>query len=158
MSFKQLLTFRLLELLLYLEKSCEVRLFRSLLYVSENTPKIISIGPPITEKRPFKKLKIFPFWRLLFQKYLHFQFSISQIFRQRVTVSENLTCKSQLLWNYGPSNLLFRFRYRLGHLNNRQTKIVENSKKHFFFKANTKTTVWWKFQILWHNHYKTTVL
>ena len=26
--------------------------------VSENTPKIISIGPLITEKRPFKKLKI----------------------------------------------------------------------------------------------------
>ena len=30
-------------------------------------------------------------------------------------------------WNYGPSNLLFRFfRCRIGHLNNRQTKIVEN--------------------------------
>ena len=31
-------------------------------------------------------------------------------------------------WNYGPLNLLFRFfRFRLGHLNNRQTKIGENS-------------------------------
>ena len=29
--------------------------------VSENTPKIISIGPLITEKRPFKKLKILSF-------------------------------------------------------------------------------------------------
>ena len=36
-------------------------------------------------------------------------------------------------WSYGPSNLLFRFfRYRLGHLDNRQTKIAENSKIHFF--------------------------
>ena len=26
--------------------------------VSQNTPKIISIGPLITEKQPFKKLKI----------------------------------------------------------------------------------------------------
>ena len=29
--------------------------------VSENTPKIISIGPPIMEKQPFKKLKILAF-------------------------------------------------------------------------------------------------
>ena len=35
--------------------------------------------------------------------------------------------------NYGPSNLLFRFfRYHLGHLNNRQTKLTENSTIHFF--------------------------
>ena len=43
-------------------------------------------------------------------------------------------------WNYGPSNFLFRFfRYRLGHLNNRQTKIAENSII-YFLKANTKTS------------------
>ena len=37
-------------------------------------------------------------------------------------------------WNYGLSNLLFRFfRYRLGHLNNRQTKITRKSTIHFFF-------------------------
>ena len=41
---------------------------RSLAQDSENTPKIISMRPRITEKLPFKKLKIFPFWRLLFQK------------------------------------------------------------------------------------------
>ena len=36
-------------------------------------------------------------------------------------------------WSYGPSNLLFRFScYRLGHLDNRQTKIAENLAIHFF--------------------------
>ena len=41
-------------------------------------------------------------------------------------------------WSYGPSNLLFRFfRYRLGHLDNRQTKIAENSTI-YFLEANTK--------------------
>ena len=57
-------------------------------------------------------------------------------------------------WNYGPSNLLFRFfRFRLGHLNNRQTKIGENSTI-YFLKANTKTSVWWKFQVLSPTHHK----
>ena len=36
-------------------------------------------------------------------------------------------------WNYGPSNLLFRFfLFRLGHLSNRQTKIAENSTIYFW--------------------------
>ena len=57
-------------------------------------------------------------------------------------------------WNYGPLNLLFRFfRFRLGHLNNRQTKIGENSTM-CFLKVNIKTSVWWKFQILWPTHHK----
>ena len=60
-SFKQLLTFRFLQLLLYLEKSCEVILFRSLTQVSQNTPKTTSTGSPITVKRSFKKLKILSF-------------------------------------------------------------------------------------------------
>ena len=42
-------------------------------------------------------------------------------------------------WRYGPPNLLFRFfHYRLGHLDNRQTEIVENSKKIFFWKLTPK--------------------
>ena len=65
-------------------------------------------------------------------------------------------------WSYGPSNLLFRFfRYRLGHLNNRQTKIARKSTIHFFFFwkltlkhvfgesfkfFNPTTTKWWSFQ------------
>ena len=44
-------------------------------------------------------------------------------------------------WNYGALNLLFRFfRFRLGHLSNRQTKMAENSTI-YFLKANTETSV-----------------
>ena len=54
--------------------------------------------------------------------------------------------KVNYCWNYVPSNLLFRFfRFRLGHLNNKQTKIGENLTI-YFLKANTKRSVWWKFQ------------
>ena len=42
-------------------------------------------------------------------------------------------------WNYGPSNLLFRFFHcRLGQLNNRQTKTAENMAIHFFWKLTSK--------------------
>ena len=42
-------------------------------------------------------------------------------------------------WSYGPSNLLFRFfRYRLGHLDKRHTKIAENSTIYFFWKLAPK--------------------
>ena len=55
--------------------------------------------------------------------------------------------RANYCWNYGPSNLLFRFfRFRLGHLSNRQTKIAENSTI-YFVKANAKTSAWWKFQV-----------
>ena len=54
--------------------------------------------------------------------------------------------KANYCWSYGLPNLLFRFfRYHLGHFDNRQTKIVENSTIHFL-KANTKISAWWKFQ------------
>ena len=53
-------------------------------------------------------------------------------------------------WSYGPSNLLFPFfRCRLGHLDNRQTKIAENSSIHFFkrYQSNISARVYclWKF-------------
>ena len=55
-------------------------------------------------------------------------------------------------WSYGLPNLLFRFfRYRLGNLDKRQAKIAENSTI-FFFKASTKASVSWKFQVLWPTH------
>ena len=47
--------------------------------------------------------------------------------------------KVNYCWNYGPSNMLFRFfRYHLGHLDNRQTKIAENSAIHFLWKLTLK--------------------
>ena len=60
--------------------------------VSENTPKIISLGPPMMEKRPFKKLKIWssllPFvsktkiadtFNFLLLKYFHWRLSFLKI-------------------------------------------------------------------------------
>ena len=36
--------------------------------ISENKPEIMSIGPPITEKQPFKELKILLFLALFISK------------------------------------------------------------------------------------------
>ena len=83
-----------------------------------------------------------------------FQFSMSQILYQKFIVSENLTYKSQPLLR-----LLFRFlRYRLCHIDKRQTKISENSTVSFL-KTSTKqvflesfkffdppTTIWLSFK------------
>ena len=44
-----------------LRKKCEIILFKSLKEVSEDMPKIVSIGQPIAEKRLFKKLKLLLF-------------------------------------------------------------------------------------------------
>ena len=147
--------------MLYLEKNCKVILFRSLTFESENPPKITSIGPPITEKRPFKKLKILSFLAPFISKIktvdiFNFQsvkyFSISLLFLKIWHIRVNYC------WSYGPSNLLFRFfRYRLCHLDKRQTKIAENSIV-YFLKASTKASVSWKFQVLWPTHHKMTVL
>ena len=130
MSFKQLLIFRLLSLLLYLEKNCEVILFRRLTLVSENTPKITSIGPPITEKRPFKKLKILSFLASFISKIKTvdiFDFLSFKYFGKGLLFLKFWLIRVNYCWNYRPSNLLFYFfRLHLGHLSNRQTKIAEN--------------------------------
>ena len=47
--------------MLSFEKNCKIILFRSLTMISENTPKIMLIGPPVMQKQPFKKLKILLF-------------------------------------------------------------------------------------------------
>ena len=147
--------------MLYLEKNSEVILVRCLTQVSENIPKTMSIGPRITEKLPFKKLKILsslvPFISKIKTADI-FNFLSVKCFGQALLFLKIWLIRINYCWNYGPSNLLFRFfRHRLGHLNNRKTKIAENSKKHFL-KAITKTNVWEKFQVLWLNHHKMTVL
>ena len=43
------------------------------------------------------------------KKSWHFQFSITQIFRQTFISSENWHIWVKYYWNYGPSNLLFHF-------------------------------------------------
>ena len=147
--------------MLYLEKNCEVILVRSLTQVFENTPKIISIGPRITEKLPFKKLKILSFLAPFISKTKTaeiFIFLLVKYFGRGLLFLKIRHKRVNDCWSYGPSNLLFLFfHYRLAHLDNRQTKIAEISKMHFL-KANTKTSVFWKFQVLWPTHHKMTVL
>ena len=87
------------------------------------------------EKQPFKKLKILSFFTPFFlnKRSCNFQFSIRQELRQRFVIPETLKYKSQLLLKLQAVDPSFRFfRYRLGHLNNRQAKIAEKSKIHFF--------------------------
>ena len=99
-------------------------------------PKIISIGPPITEKRPFKKLKILSFLVAFISKIKTadvFNFLSVKYFGKGLLFLKIWHIKVNYCWSYEPPNLLFRFfRYRLGHLDNRQTKIAENSTIHFF--------------------------
>ena len=98
--------------------------------MSENTPKITTIGPPITEKWLFEKLKILSFLAPFISKIKTvdiFNFLSFRYFSKGLLFLKTLHIRVNYCWNYGLSNLLFRFfRCRIGHLNNRQTKIVEN--------------------------------
>ena len=126
----------MLELLQYFEKNCEVIYFRSLTLLFENIPKIISIGSLITEKRPFKRLKIL---------------SVLARFISKTKKSDNFNSRSikyfgkcflflkignvrvNYCGNYGPSNLLFCFtRHNLEQLKNRQRETTVNSLVHYF--------------------------
>ena len=136
MSFKQLLTFRLLQLLLYLEKNCKVILIRILHRSLKIRQKPYAQDDALMRKQPLKnwkilfflapfisKLKIVDIFNVLSVKYFGKGLLFLKIRHIRV----------KYCWSYRPSNLLFRFfRYRLGHLDNRQTKIAENSIINFF--------------------------
>ena len=128
--------------MLYLKNNCEVIFVRSLTYVSENTPKTISIRPCITEKLTFEKLKILSFLAPFISKLKRadiLDFLSVKYFSKGLLFLKIWHIRLNYCWRYRPSNLLFRFFcYRLGHLDNRQTKIVENSKKHFFWKVTPK--------------------
>ena len=147
--------------MLYFGKNCEVMLFGGLIWISEKKSKIISMEAPITKKRPFKKLKILSFLESFISKIKTadiFNFLSVKYFGKGLLFLKFWLIRVNYCWNYGPLNLLFCFfRFRLGHLNNRQTKIGQNSTIHFV-KVNTKTSVWWKFQVLRPTHHKMTVL
>ena len=119
--------------------------------MSENTPKITFIGPPITVKQFFKKVKNLPFFAPFISKIKTggiFNFLSVRYLSKGLVFLKTWHIRVNHCWNYGPPNLLFRiFRCCLSHLKNRQTKIVENLTIHFL-KTNIKTSVWWKFQIL----------
>ena len=99
------------------------------------------------EKRPVKKMKILSFLASLIskiKKITFFHLLAVRYFSKGLLFLKIWHTKVSYCWNYGSSNLLFRFcRYCLGHLNNRQKKI-EKLLIHFL-KANTNTSVWCNF-------------
>ena len=103
-------------------------------------PKVISIREPITEKQPFKKVLSYLASFISNIKTADiFNFLSVKYFGKGLLFLKIWLIRINYCWNYGPSNLLFRFfRYRLGHLNNRQTKMIENSEIHFFWKLTPK--------------------
>ena len=117
-------------------------LVRSLIQVSENKPKIISIGRRITEKLPFKELKMLSFLAFFISKTKTadiFNYLSVKCFIKSLLFLKIWNIWVDYCWSYGSSNLLFRFfHYRLGHLNKRQTKIAQNSTIYFFSKLAPK--------------------
>ena len=81
--------------------------------IPENTPKIICMGPLITEKRSFKKSKILSLFARFISKIekLAFSIFISQIFWQTFFVSKNLKCEGQLLWKLPAVELAILFHW-----------------------------------------------
>ena len=125
--------------MLCLEKKFDFILDKSL--TKHNTQKIISTGPRITEKLPLKKLKILSFLAPFISKIETadiFNFLSVKYFGKGLLFLKIWHIKVSYCWSYGPLHLLFRFfRYPLGHLDNRQTKIAENSTI-YFLRADTK--------------------
>ena len=120
--------------MLYFEKNCEIIYFRSLTLVFENMPKTISIGSLITEKRPFKKLKIrFGTFYFKNKKADNFNFLSVKYFGKRFLFLKIWNVRVNYCGNYEPSNLLFYFTgHNLEQLNNRQRKTAVNSLVHYF--------------------------
>ena len=122
--------------MLYFEKNWEIIFFRSLTFVSENIPKIISIGVLITEKRSFKKLKILSILVRLFSKIKKpesFNFRLRKYFVKCFLFLKIRNVRVNYCGNYGPSNLLFCFTgHNLEKLNNRQRETAVDSLVHYF--------------------------
>ena len=99
-------------------------------------PKIISIGPPIMKKQPFKSLKSLSFLVPLISKIKRadiFNFLSVKYFNKHLSFPEIWHIWVKCCWNYRPSNLLFCFTWHtLQQPKNRQRKIVINSLIHLF--------------------------
>ena len=99
-------------------------------------PKIISIGPPIMKKQPFKSLKslssLVPFISKIKRADI-FNFLSVKYFNKHLSFLEIWHIWVKCCWNYGPSNLLFCFtRHTLQQPKNRQRKIAINSLIYLF--------------------------
>ena len=122
--------------MLYFDKNCEIIFFRILTIVSENMPKIISIGLLITEKQPFKKLKNLSILARFISKIKksHISNFLSvKYFGKRLLFLKIWNVRVNNCGNYGPSNLLFWFTGdKIEKLNKRQRYIAVNSLVHYF--------------------------
>ena len=108
-------------------------------------PKVISTGPRTTKKLLFMKLKILFFSAPFISKikiFDIFNFLSVKYFGKGLSFLKIWHIRVNYCWSCGPSNLLFRFFcYRLGHLDNRQTKIAVNSTIIFFWKLIPKQVI-----------------
>ena len=104
--------------------------------MSENTPKTITIGPPITEKQPFKKLKILSFLAPFISKTKAVDivnFVSVRYFSKGLLFLKTWHIRVNYYLNYRLSNLLLHFFCSpLGYFNDRQTKIAGNWTNHLF--------------------------
>ena len=107
----------------YFEKNSEVLLFGSLAQTSENMQKQTFLNSPL------KIRKFCPLWRLLFPKKDDiFNFLSVKYFGKRLSFPKIWHVWVKYCWNYGPSNLLFRFtQHILQRPKNRQMKKTINS-------------------------------
>ena len=84
--------------------------FRSLTLVSENTPKIISIAPLITEKQSFKKIKTLPVSPCFISKIKKadvFKFLPVKCFVKRFLFLKIWNARVNYCGSYGSLNLLY---------------------------------------------------
>ena len=84
------------------------------IYLLKNRSKIISIGAPITKKRPFKKLKTLSFLASFISKIKTadiLNFLSVKYFGKGLLFLIFWLIRVNYCWNYGPSNLLFLFRF-----------------------------------------------
>ena len=110
-------------------------IFRKTIWVSQNTPARISIGPFVTEKQPFKRLKnksILARHILKTKSFQIFKFPWSKHFARGLSYLKYWHISLRYCWNYGSSNLLFHFTdVRVVQLNKRQTKLAVKLAIHF---------------------------
>ena len=119
-----------------LRKKSIIIFFRSLTLVSENMPKIISIGPLITEKQSFRKLKTLSILACFISKMKKpdiFNFPSIKCFVKRFLDLKIWNVRVNYCGNYGPSKLLFCFTgNNLEKCYNGQRETAVNSLVYYF--------------------------
>ena len=109
---------------------------KAILKSPENTSKIISIGILITERQPFKRMKILSILARFISKIKKpdvFNFSSIKYFVKCFLFLKTWNVSVNYCGNYGPSNLSFCLsEHNLEKLNNRQRKTAVNSLVHYF--------------------------